>query len=321
MLVASITTRPTAWLIHAAGRRASSLLGLSLILAALLLPVGRAGAGPAAQLSNVEAIVNGDDELNVRAGPGLDAPIVGTLLPGAHITVTAGPVQADGWNWCQHTSGGWSVCEPLINLQGTSILVGVAAGPAPASASASVAAAPAAAPPSAPAAPASTTASSAPSRPAPPVQTSVSLPLPGGTALIPTPTIRVAATATLVLPRPAGNPTPVLPSGVGTTPTPFTGLPQPPPGLVPGAPPGTGASTAGGTPTPTALIRIASPVPQPGQVAPGQVAPGQVAPGQVAPGQTVPGQTVPGQVPSAPGQVVPGPGILTPTPGPSFLPR
>src|SRR2546423_1655358 len=62
--------------------------------------------------------------------------------------------------------------------------------------------------------------------PAPPVQTAVSLPLPGGTALIPTPTIRIAATPTLVLPRPAGgNPTPALPSGVGTTPTPFTGLP------------------------------------------------------------------------------------------------
>ena len=68
--------------------------------------------------------------------------------PGAHITVTAGPVQADGWNWCQHTSGGWSVCEPLINLQGTSILVGVADGPAPAPAP--VAAAPAAAPPARP---------------------------------------------------------------------------------------------------------------------------------------------------------------------------
>src|SRR4029079_7357822 len=84
-----------------------------------------------------------------------------------------------------------------------------------------------------------------------------------------------------------------------------TGLPQPPPGLVPGAPSGTGASTVGGTPTHTALIRIASPVPQPGQVAPGPVAPGQVVPGQVAPGP-----------------VGPSTGILTPTPsGPSFLPR
>ncbi len=297
----------------AAQQRWSVLLAAALLVG-ILLPVGRAAAVPSGQISNLEATVNGDQDLNVRAGPGLDEPIVGSLPAGSQITILSGPVAADGWNWCQHDHGGWSVCEPLITLQGVSVMYagGGGGGAAPASGPAPAAAPAAPAPATQPAASAvSATSANAPPRPQPPVQTAVSLPLPGGTPLIPSPTIRVAATPTTAAARPAtGSPTVLVPGGVAPgTLTPVSGIPQPPPGLVPQPPSGVGAV---GTPTPTPLVRVTPPGPATGPqpIGPGGV-PGQVAPGQVAPGQVAPGQVVltPGAVPA------------TPAGQPNFLPR
>jgi uncharacterized protein YraI len=319
----------TVCLALATRRRWSALLAAALLVGALL-PVGRAAAVPSGQISNLEATVNGDQDLNVRAGPGLDEPIVGSLPAGSQITILSGPVAEDGWNWCQHDHGGWSVCEPLITLQGVSVMyAGGGGGAAPPSGAAPVAAPAAPAPTTRPAASTvASTSANAPPRPQPPVQTAVSLPLPGGTPLIPSPTIRVAATPTIIAPRPAtGSPTVLVPGGVAPGAlTPGTGIPQPPPGLVPQAPSGVGTSAVG-TPTPTPLVRVTSPVPPgpatgPQPIGPGGV-PGQVAPGQVVPGQVVPGQVAPGQVPVAPGQVALTPGAVPVTPAgqPNFLPR
>jgi len=297
------------------------LLAVALLVGAFL-PAGLARAVPPAQLTDQPAIVNGDEDLNVRAGPGLDEPIVGSLAPGTEIVILSGPVAADGWNWCQHNKGGWSVCEPLVTPQGVSVLYAAGGGGGAPAASAAAAPAPAApaAPPAAAAQPTAAATPNPPPRPQPPVQTAVSLPLPGGTPLVPSPTIRVVATPTISAPRPPAG---VGPTGVGGTPTPISGLPQPPPGLVPGAPSSVGGAV--GTSSPTPLVRPGAPTGPgvPGQPVPGQPVPGQVAPGQTVPGQTIPGQVAPGQVPVAPGQVALTPGAIPATPAsqPNFLPR
>ncbi|HZU06005.1 MAG TPA: SH3 domain-containing protein [Chloroflexota bacterium] len=92
----------------------------AVLLAAALLPAARAGAGPGAQPAGIEATVVSDQELNVRAGPGLAQPVLTTLRPGARVLIVRGPIPADGWTWCEHTGWGgqgWSVCEALATAQ------------------------------------------------------------------------------------------------------------------------------------------------------------------------------------------------------------
>src|SRR5688572_17965405 len=107
----------------AARRGPGARYGRALAAACLLfaaVPSTPALASPETQGSGIEATVVADQDLNVRAGPGLDQPIVGTVRPGAQLTVVAGPVVGEGWTWCQHTglgSAGWSVCEALATAQ------------------------------------------------------------------------------------------------------------------------------------------------------------------------------------------------------------
>ncbi|HLI28262.1 MAG TPA: SH3 domain-containing protein [Chloroflexota bacterium] len=153
-------------------------LSVGAVVAAALFAgaAARGAAAPTAQQlptlppGGIEA-VSGDLELNVRAGPGLDQPIIGTLPPGVPVRVVGGPVLADGWVWCEHESAagrGWSVC---LGLEGAQYLS--AGYPAPASAAA---AAPTTA---ASAAAAGAVARPTQSPPPPPVMTPVRLPLPG----------------------------------------------------------------------------------------------------------------------------------------------
>lgn len=113
-------------------RGASRAVLASAWLAVPLLGVAPVGAVPAAQ-SGVEATVVADQPLNVRAGPGLDEPVLGTLAPGARVTIVAGPVPGEGWTWCQHTGAapaGWSVCEALATAQELQHLAGAPPSPA-----------------------------------------------------------------------------------------------------------------------------------------------------------------------------------------------
>ncbi|MBX5489543.1 MAG: SH3 domain-containing protein [Chloroflexi bacterium] len=134
--------------------------------------VGGMAASPAQQLptlppGGIEA-VSGELELNVRAGPGLDQPVIGTLPPGVAVTVVGGPVLADGWVWCEHQSAagrGWSVC---LGLEGAQYLsAGI---PAPTTTRAVAAA------------PAGGAARPTQGPPPPPAMTPVRLPLPGTAA-------------------------------------------------------------------------------------------------------------------------------------------
>src|SRR2546423_1787446 len=64
---------------------ASRLLTRVPVLVALalgLLWVGPAGAVPPTQLAGTEATVVADENLNVRAGPGLEQPVGATIPPG-----------------------------------------------------------------------------------------------------------------------------------------------------------------------------------------------------------------------------------------------
>lgn len=114
-------------------RRATRAALASVWLAVPLLGVAPVGAVPAAQTGGVEATVVADQELNVRAGPGLGEPVIGTLAPGARVIIVAGPVPGDGWTWCQHTGGahaGWSVCVALATAQELQNLAGAPPTPA-----------------------------------------------------------------------------------------------------------------------------------------------------------------------------------------------
>jgi uncharacterized protein YraI len=154
-------------------RRRARRLSIGAVAATTLLAVAAARglAAPTGQQlptlppGGIEA-VSGELELNVRAGPGLGQPIIGTLPPGVPVRVVGGPVLADGWVWCEHESAagrGWSVC---LGLEGAQYL---AAGyPAPASAS-----------PASAAQPASAAAPPTQGPPPPPAMTPVRLPLPG----------------------------------------------------------------------------------------------------------------------------------------------
>src|SRR5215210_6226022 len=104
------------------------------VLAALAISlpgVRPAGAGPSAQLAGQEATVVADENLNVRAGPGLDQPVISRVPPGSVVTLVSGPLPGDGtWTWCEHTGWGgqgWSVCQALHTAQDVS--AGVAAPP------------------------------------------------------------------------------------------------------------------------------------------------------------------------------------------------
>src|SRR5262249_56985473 len=91
------------------------------LLAMALLPSQLVRAGPSLQADGFDAMVVGDQDLNVRAGPGLDQPILGSLPLGTRVTVVGGPVPGDGWTWCQHASAmgrGWSVCVALATPDG-----------------------------------------------------------------------------------------------------------------------------------------------------------------------------------------------------------
>src|SRR3954470_10477805 len=94
-------------------RRAPVLLALIVGL----VWVGPASAVPPGQLAGAEATVVADENLNVRASPGLEEPVVATIPPGSHVTIVSGPVAGDGtWTWCEHTGWGgqgWSVCQAL----------------------------------------------------------------------------------------------------------------------------------------------------------------------------------------------------------------
>jgi hypothetical protein len=234
----------------------------AVVLFLALVPISQAGARPLPQPGGVEATVVGDEELNVRAGPGLTQPVLRTLRPGDRVTIVGGPLAGDGWTWCEHTGSGgqgWSVCVALATARELA-----AAGPAPA---ASV--------PERPPAPAEQPAAAAPTPtrapPPPPPQTPVRLPPPEGTeddapapvVVLPTPTppARVPAAASTATPTIGA-----LPAGARLTPTPLTRLPTPPPGLRPAPPSGPGASPQGTGSTPTRSIPLGAPTPGAGGV-------------------------------------------------------
>jgi uncharacterized protein YraI len=163
--------------------------GLALIALALGLGwVGPVGAVPPGQLAGTEATIVADENLNVRAGPGLDQPVVATIPPGSHVTIVSGPVAGDGtWTWCEHTGWGgqgWSVCQALhVPVEDASVSPAAPATQAPARTTA-------------PAATGGQTAANVPSTPptptrvppTPPPMTPVALPAPrNATAAGPTP--------------------------------------------------------------------------------------------------------------------------------------
>jgi hypothetical protein len=208
--VSKLTTVPRG------ARLLGSLLAAAGCLAAgTLLAARPAVADPSNQTASIEA-VNGDQDLNVRAAPGLAQPIVGTLPPNASVTVIGGPVTADGWVWCELTSSvarGWSVCLALIGAQH------LAAGqPAPAGGTSA-----GAAPPAATMAP-----------PPPPPLTPVRLPLPQGAQTPGGPSGEAGA------PAPPGVSIP----GTGNQTAPSRAAPGP-------APPSPGAATIQSSPPPS----------------------------------------------------------------------
>src|SRR4051812_37036330 len=86
------------------GSRRAKLLALPGLLALALVPILPTAAAPHAQ-SGTEAVIVADEDLNVRAGPGLDSPVITTLLPGSRVIILGGYIPDDGWTWCEHT--GW----------------------------------------------------------------------------------------------------------------------------------------------------------------------------------------------------------------------
>jgi hypothetical protein len=216
------------------GRRVAPLLLGGLFLWGSVAQV-QGQAGP------VEGVVVGDEELNVRAGPGLGQPIIGTLRPGMSLLIVEGPLPADGWTWCHHTGPtgeGWSVCEALRTARELGAIPGSGAGAAAPAAAGPAAAAPAGAAPVAapPAAPPVTVRPP----PSPPPQAPVRLPPPAGseTAAAPSAPAPVqqalpAAQQPTLTPIPAG-----AASGARPTITPIRVVSTPPPGLIPAAPSG-----------------------------------------------------------------------------------
>src|SRR5690349_9351511 len=60
------------------------------VLVALLVGlawVGPASAVPSGQLAGSDATVVADEDLNVRASPGLEEPVIATIPPGSHVTI------------------------------------------------------------------------------------------------------------------------------------------------------------------------------------------------------------------------------------------
>src|SRR5579883_834191 len=92
---------------------------LGALVVGLLRAVPAGAVPPGQQLAGSDATVVADEDLNVRAGPGLDQPVIATIPPGSHVTIVSGPVAGDGdgtWTWCEHTGWGgqgWSVCQAL----------------------------------------------------------------------------------------------------------------------------------------------------------------------------------------------------------------
>src|SRR5579875_3310022 len=268
---------------------------LGALVVGLLRAVPAGAVPPGQQLAGSDATVVADEDLNVRAGPGLDQPVIATIPPGSHVTIVSGPVAGDGdgtWTWCEHTGWGgqgWSVCQAL-HLPGEEASVSPAAPAATAPARTTASS-------TGPASSASAAAASVPSTPptptrvppTPPPMTPVRLPAPGGSAATaPTPAARTGA-AGATSPRTgaaATAPSGAAPGGTvntatgaavqsGATVNTATGaavqsgstgarpaasgaaaIPPPPPGLIPAAP-ATGGAGSAAVPSPTPLVPTA----------------------------------------------------------------
>ncbi len=77
-------------------------------------------AAPVALRAGVTARVaagpNPGDCVNVRGGPGLTAPVLSCLPDGALVTVTDGPVTADGRLWWRLEGLGWAAGDYLVGV-------------------------------------------------------------------------------------------------------------------------------------------------------------------------------------------------------------
>lgn len=81
-----------------------------------------AGTGPGVRVlrpgavARVAAGPNPGDCVNVRGGPGLNAPVLACLPDGALVTITDGPIAGDGRLWWRLDGLGWAAGDYLIGV-------------------------------------------------------------------------------------------------------------------------------------------------------------------------------------------------------------